>query len=114
MDFFHTGNLITYLGKQANVDDMTVSPVILRKGKLHSKRVKMKTTLETREVINYTRNIGCIVHPKRVKINSTLGTSETDLGKSKLALYGMGYVKDERLHRTFQNGKVCHSCSLRV
>ncbi len=45
--------------------------------KLHSKRVMMKTTLETSEDENYTRNEWrCKLHSKRVKMKTTLETSE--------------------------------------
>lgn len=50
--------MVNYFGKARQVDDITVSPVLLRKGATH------------------------------------------------VAVYGLGNVRDERLHRTFRNGRV--------
>ena len=50
--------MLNYFGKAREVDDITVTPVLLRKG------------------------------------------------TSRLAVYGLGNVRDERLHRTFKNKKV--------
>jgi hypothetical protein len=45
--------------------------------KLHSKRVKDKTTLETSEELNYTRNEWVSkLHSKPVKSKTTLKTNE--------------------------------------
>jgi double-strand break repair protein MRE11 len=49
---------VNYFGKATNVDDVTISPILMQKG------------------------------------------------TTKLALYGLGSVRDERLHRTFLNKKV--------
>jgi double-strand break repair protein MRE11 len=58
LDLLSTTGLINYFGRCREVDDITVAPIILRKGNTH------------------------------------------------LALYGLGNIRDERLHRTFMAGKV--------
>lgn len=50
--------LVNYFGKALNVDDITISPLLIKKG------------------------------------------------KTKLAVYGLGSIRDERLHRTFLKKKV--------
>lgn len=49
---------VNYFGRAASIDDITVSPILIQKG------------------------------------------------KAKLALYGLGSIRDERLHRTFLNQKI--------
>lgn len=58
IDLLATAGLLNYFGKSATVDDITVVPVLLRKG------------------------------------------------TTRLALYGLGAIRDERLHRTFLQRKV--------
>ncbi|KAI8818933.1 DNA repair protein rad32 [Fimicolochytrium jonesii] len=58
LDLLSAAGLVNYFGKQVEVDDITIKPILLRKG------------------------------------------------ESKLALYGLGNVRDERLNRTFQKKKV--------
>ncbi|TPX67344.1 hypothetical protein SpCBS45565_g03855 [Spizellomyces sp. 'palustris'] len=58
LDLLSVAGLVNYFGKQVEVDDISVKPILLQKG------------------------------------------------TSKLALYGLGNVRDERLHRTFQKKKV--------
>ncbi len=55
---FKVANLANYFGKAENVDDITVSPILIQKG------------------------------------------------LTKLALFGLGSVRDERLHRTFAQKQV--------
>lgn len=58
IDLLATAGLLNYFGKTTTVDDITLTPILLRKG------------------------------------------------KTKFALYGLGAVRDERLHRTFLQKKV--------
>ena len=58
LDILQAANLVNYFGKAHEVDDVTVSPILLRKGATH------------------------------------------------VALYGLGAVRGERLHRTFLNRRV--------
>ena len=58
MDLLSDVNLVNYFGKVKEVDNITVAPVLLQKG------------------------------------------------RTKLALFGLGAVRDERLHRTFHNKQV--------
>jgi double-strand break repair protein MRE11 len=58
IDLLATAGLVNYFGKTASVDDITMVPILLRKG------------------------------------------------ETKLALYGLGGIRDERLHRTFLQKKV--------
>lgn len=58
LDLLSTAGLLNYFGKTSTVDDITMNPVLLRKG------------------------------------------------TTKLALYGLGSIRDERLHRTFLQSKV--------
>lgn len=58
IDMLSTAGLVNYFGKSREVDDITMMPVLLRKGSTH------------------------------------------------VALYGLGSMRDERLHRTFLNRKV--------
>ena len=58
MDLLSVCGLVNYFGRVPNVDDITMSPILLKKG------------------------------------------------ESKLALYGLGSIRDERLHRTFLDKKV--------
>ncbi len=58
MDLLHSSGLINYFGRINNLDDITVTPLLFRKG------------------------------------------------ATKLAIYGMSSVKDERLHRLFRANKV--------
>jgi len=58
LDLLSVCGLINYFGKASQVDDITINPILLKKG------------------------------------------------QSRLALYGLGNVRDERLHRTFKNKKV--------
>ncbi|KND04585.1 DNA repair protein (mre11) [Spizellomyces punctatus DAOM BR117] len=58
LDLLSVAGLVNYFGKQVEVDDISIKPILLQKG------------------------------------------------TSKLALYGLGNVRDERLHRTFQKKKV--------
>ena len=53
MDLLSVSGLVNYFGRTSNVDDITISPLLMRKG------------------------------------------------RTKLALYGLGSIRDERLHRTF-------------
>lgn len=58
LNLFSVSGLVNYFGKASNVDNITISPILMQKG------------------------------------------------TTKLALYGLGSVRDERLHRTFLNKKV--------
>jgi double-strand break repair protein MRE11 len=58
LDILSVSNLINYFGKSDNIDDITVYPILMRKG------------------------------------------------ITKLAIYGLGNIRDERLFRTFQQKKV--------
>lgn len=58
LDLLSTAGLLNYFGKSPTVDDITMNPILLRKG------------------------------------------------TTKLALYGLGSIRDERLHRTFLQSKV--------
>ncbi|TPX61200.1 hypothetical protein PhCBS80983_g01238 [Powellomyces hirtus] len=58
LDLLSAAGLVNYFGKQVEVDDISIKPILLQKG------------------------------------------------SSKLALYGLGNVRDERLNRTFQKKKV--------
>ncbi|KAL6065853.1 Double-strand break repair protein [Balamuthia mandrillaris] len=58
LDLLSVANLVNYFGKSENVDDVTVYPILLTKG------------------------------------------------KTKVAIYGLGNIRDERLYRTFQQKKV--------
>jgi hypothetical protein len=58
LDVLSACNLVNYFGKSESVDDITVYPILLAKG------------------------------------------------KTKVAIYGLGNVRDERLYRTFQQKKV--------
>ncbi|KAI9100674.1 putative nuclease Mre11 [Phlyctochytrium arcticum] len=58
LDLLSVAGLVNYFGKQVEVDDINIKPILLQKG------------------------------------------------SSKLALYGLGNIRDERLHRTFQRKKV--------
>lgn len=58
LDILSTAGLVNYFGKTANVDDISMMPILLRKG------------------------------------------------SARLALYGLGAIRDERLHRTFLQQKV--------
>lgn len=58
MDLMSTAGLLNYFGRAKEVDDISISPIILRKG------------------------------------------------DSNLCLYGLGNIRDERLHRTFTSGRV--------
>ncbi|KAJ3005189.1 Double-strand break repair protein mre11a [Thoreauomyces humboldtii] len=58
LDLLSAAGLVNYFGKQTEVDDISIKPILLRKG------------------------------------------------SSKVALYGLGNVRDERLNRTFQKKKV--------
>ncbi|KAJ3270534.1 Double-strand break repair protein mre11a [Terramyces sp. JEL0728] len=58
LDILSVSGLINYFGKQAQVDDIEINPLLMRKG------------------------------------------------DSKLAVYGLGNIRDERLHRTFEKQKV--------
>lgn len=58
LDLLSAAGLVNYFGKQVEVDDIQIKPILLQKG------------------------------------------------TSKLALYGLGNVRDERLNRTFQKKKV--------
>jgi len=58
LDLLSVCGLVNYFGKSKEVDNISISPILLRKG------------------------------------------------TSKLALYGLGNIRDERLHRTFKSQKV--------
>ena len=58
LDLLSVAGLVNYFGKQVEVDDIAIKPILLRKG------------------------------------------------TSRLALFGLGNVRDERLNRTFQRKKV--------
>lgn len=58
MDILSVANLVNYFGKSDNIDDITIYPILMRKG------------------------------------------------RTKVALYGLGNIRDERLYRTFQQKKV--------
>jgi double-strand break repair protein MRE11 len=58
LDLLSVSNLVNYFGKSDNIDDVTVYPILMKKG------------------------------------------------TTKLALYGMGNIRDERLYRTFLQKKV--------
>eukprot|EP01117_Protostelium_nocturnum_P020548 TRINITY_DN9299_c0_g1_i2.p1 TRINITY_DN9299_c0_g1~~TRINITY_DN9299_c0_g1_i2.p1 ORF type:complete len:711 (-),score=296.00 TRINITY_DN9299_c0_g1_i2:56-2188(-) len=58
LDLLAVTNLVNYFGKNDNIDDVTVYPILMRKG------------------------------------------------ETKVAIYGMGNIRDERLYRTFQQKKV--------
>lgn len=58
LDLLSVTGLVNYFGKQENVDDIAIKPILLRKG------------------------------------------------TTKLALYGLGNIRDERLNRTFKRNRV--------
>lgn len=58
LDILESARFINYIGKNHNIDDIEVSPVLLEKG------------------------------------------------STRLAIYGIGNIRDERLHRSFENNKV--------
>ncbi len=60
---------------------------------LHSKRVKMRTTLETSEDENYTRNEWrWELHSKRVKMKTTLETSENEYLNGYSAFFIISFI----------------------
>lgn len=58
LDIFHSAGLLNYFGKQDKVDNVVISPILLKKG------------------------------------------------TTRLALYGLGSIRDERLYHTFESRKV--------
>lgn len=75
LDLLSVAGLVNYFGKAHEVDDITVSPLLIRKG----------TAFE----MSYLFLTCCC-----------------QIGRTRLAIYGLGSIRDERLHRTFRANKV--------
>ena len=88
MDLLNSCRLLNYWGKADKVGRCALAcvRVCVLLLLLYAPCSAVSTSKQVDEVVNYP----------------ILATK----GKTKLALYGMGNIRDERLHRTFQNGQV--------
>ncbi len=89
MDLLSVCNLVNYFGKSDNVDDVTVYPVLMNKGLYYLIVLLL---------------IYCVL--SSLTRRATSAVCYLCSGKTKVALYGLGNIRDERLYRTFQQKKV--------
>ncbi|KAL8431399.1 hypothetical protein Efla_001754 [Eimeria flavescens] len=81
LDILEAAHLINYFGRVDNVEDIHIRPILLRKG---SSKVQ---------------GFSCL-WPHQQSPAASL--------RQLLAIYGMGWVRDERLHRAYASGKVTY------
>lgn len=109
LDLLSVANFVNYFGKTKSIHDITISPILIQKGVSAGARFAGCAFL-SRGVRH------CPCRPLLVCASALQTVQQRPFpdpwpwpgtaGHTKLALYGLGSIRDERLHRTFEEKKV--------